>query len=242
MMISIVIPAHNEEEHIAATLRGIAAYVRTPHEILVVADHCTDRTESIVRSCAEEHPEERIRLLRNSATRGFGNAVITGLRVATGDTVVLVMADGCDNPETIDRMWETMERGSYDVVCGSRYMRGGRKIGGPILQSIFSRTVCYGLRVLRGLPTWDGANAFKMYRRTFLARLDEAIAGTGTDYSLALFLRAVDAGGRVAEIPTTWTWREPRPGLWQELRILRRTLPYLRALFSSRSTLPRNVH
>lgn len=228
MTVSVVIPAHNEEANIANTLRGVLAAVEGPREIIVVADHCTDRTEEIVREIAAQHPE--VRLLTNAdRPRGFGNTVITGLKAAAGDCVVPVMADSCDDPTTINRMRATLMEGKWDVVCASRYMRGGGKSGGPMLQNILSRSVCYTLRIIARIPTWDAANSYKMYRTAFLRTLEFDVPGAGTEYSLALLLRAWRAGGTITEISTAWhgkpipvsrEWRILKrfPGYWQWYR------------------------
>lgn len=218
-MISIVIPAHNEEKHIAETLDSISRHVRTPHEVIVIADHCCDRTEEIVRSFLN------IQLLRNEGDQGFSNTVIAGIRAARGDAVVLVMADGCDDLRDIDHMWDVLQQQHADVVCGSRYMKNGKKIGGPHLQNLLSRTVCSSLHLLARIPTRDAANAFKMYRRSFLEILEYNIENTGTEYSLALLLRTHRAGGKIIDIPTIWTGRSIP--LRKELAILKRLPGYL---------------
>ncbi|HVW66387.1 MAG TPA: glycosyltransferase family 2 protein [Candidatus Peribacteraceae bacterium] len=203
MTLSIIIPAHNEEEQIEATVRGVLHAVTTPCEVIVVADHCTDRTEDIVKKIASD--DARLRLVRNDQRRGsFSNAIITGLSAAIGEAVVPVMADHCDDPATIERMWQAMQEKNTDVICASRYMKGGRKSGGPVIQNILSRIVSYSLHVLTRIPTWDCANSYKMYRRAFLLSLPYDIPDAGTEYSMALLFRAYRAGGKIGEIPTSW--------------------------------------
>ena len=228
MTVSIVIPAHNEEEAIERTLRGLLEHVKTPHEIIVVADHCSDSTEEIVQRVAAEHPQ--IRLLRNERSGSFGNALITGFEAATGDAIVAVMADLCDDPTTIDRMVQAMEERHVDIVCASRYMTGGKKIGGPIIQNILSRFVSLAMHIHTRIPTTDVANAYKMYKTEVLRSLDYDIPDCGTEYSMALLMRAYRKGFTMTDIPTTWTWREARPGIKQELRIFKRAKKYWRVM------------
>lgn len=220
MTVSVVIPAHNEEQAIAGTINAVLQEAKGPLEILVIADHCTDRTEEIVLGIAKD--VSYLRLLRNERERGFANAVITGFQHARGEFVIAVMADRCDDPRTINSMREALEHGGVDVVCGSRYMKGGRKIGGPMLQDLCSRIVCYSLRLFARVPTWDATNALKMYRLEFLLGIPYDMPGHGTEYSLALLIRACARGGRIIEVPTMWTWREPKPSLAQEIRVLKR--------------------
>ncbi|MEK6575481.1 MAG: glycosyltransferase family 2 protein, partial [Chloroflexota bacterium] len=70
------------------------------------------------------------------------------------------MADLCDDISTINLMLDKATEG-YDIICGSRYMLGGKKIGGPVLKSLFSKFYGMTLNFFIGIPTNDIANAFK---------------------------------------------------------------------------------
>lgn len=239
MNVSIIIPAHNEERAIGATLRGLVTGVGTSCEIIVVADHCTDHTEELVESTKTSYP---IHLMRNTRGKGFGNALITGFEQAQGTAVVPVMADTCDDPRTIEQMYRALEREHADVVCASRYMEDGKKIGGPWLQDKLSRLVCFSLRLFTGIPTSDAANSFKMYRRTFLKMIGFEIESAGTEYSMALLFRAYRAGGKIIEIPTTW--RGKTMSASKELYILRRFPGYWKRIREALSSkmIDRSTH
>lgn len=222
MKVSIVIPAHNEEESIAATILGVLDKVTVPYELLVIADHCTDGTEPIIQELASKYPQ--ITMLRNTERKGsFSNSVITGYKAATGDAIVTVMADNCDDPATINAMAKKIEEG-YDVVCGSRYIAGGRKIGGPWLQDKLSRLVCITLKLLTNVPTWDAANSYKMYRATTLRSIAYDIPNAGTEYSMAVLFKANAADAKITEVPSTWRGQSMPMG--EEWRILKRFWHY----------------
>jgi len=202
MVISIVIPAHNEEGNIRATLNDVIKTVSHPHEVVVVDDHSEDSTARIVREFMEKN--DFVRLIHNHRPKGFSNALITGLENASGEVVVPVMADLCDDLSTIEAMFNKLQEG-YDVVCGSRYMPEGRKIGGPLLQSFFSRFVGLTLHWITGIPTYDAPNAFKMYRKKLLDSLK--IEEAGFAVSMQITLKAFFKGCRITEVPTTWKSR-----------------------------------
>lgn len=128
------------------------------------------------------------------------------------------MADGCDDPATIPRMLVAIEAGA-DVVAGSRYMSGGRKVGGPWLQTRLSRGLGLALRRWAGVPVHDVSNAFKMYRRAVL----EAIRpeGDGFALSMEMLVKAHVAGYRIAEVPTTWTERKTGRSKFRPLQVYR---------------------
>ena len=90
-----------------------------------------------------------------------------------------------------------------DVVSASRYMRGGRQIGGPPLKRLMSRTAGLTLHWFAGVPTHDPTNNFKLYSRRFLDTVTiESTAGF--ELALELTVKATIARRRVAEVPTTW--------------------------------------
>ena len=85
------------------------------------------------------------------------------------------MADLSDDLNDINAMYQLIEKRDFDVVCGSRYMRGGRQIGGPPLKSLISRTAGLSLHFLTGIPTHDATNNFKMYRGSFIAATADSV-------------------------------------------------------------------
>ncbi len=202
-MLSLVCPVYNEAGNIGHLLDSVAAQVRVPFELTIVYDFDEDDTLPIVRERMQASPFP-IRLLKNRYGRGALNAVKTGLEGGAGCTAVAVtMADLSDDLNDINTMYELIEENRYDVVCGSRYMRGGRQIGGPPLKSLMSRTAGLSLHLLSGIPTHDATNNFKMYRGAFIgATLIQSRAGF--EIGLELVVKAYVAGYRIGEIPTTW--------------------------------------
>lgn len=134
MTISLVIPAHNEEKVIANTIKNIEEEVELDYEIIVVNDNSTDNTPVIVKDLMRHY--SNLKLIDNDGQRGFANALRKGFSASNSDLVIPVMADLCDDCQTIKDMYNKALQG-FDIVCGSRYMKGGVKIGGPILQSFF---------------------------------------------------------------------------------------------------------
>jgi len=198
--LAIVVPVYNEGAAVIPVLRALSSAVRTPHEILVVYDFEADTTVPAVRSVAEELPA--VRLLRNDLGRGVLNAMKAGFAAARAPYILVSMADGSDEPAIIDRM-VALARDGADIVAASRYMRGGRQIGGPPLKRLLSRTAGLTLHWFAGLPIHDPTNNFKLYARRFLDSVTiESTAGF--ELALELSVKATLAGRRLAEVPTTW--------------------------------------
>jgi len=199
MPLTIVIPAHNEEESLPRTLDSLIKNVRFPNEILIVNDHSADRTASVVKDFGKKY--HNIKVVDNDTSAGFTNAIKKGFSEVTSGVVVLVMADSCDDPQTINLMYNKILEG-YDVVCGSRYMKGGEKIGGRFLQTLFSKVCGASLSFLTGIPTHDASNAFKMYKKEVLDAIKIEEAGFAS--SLEIIVKLFHKGYKITEVPTIW--------------------------------------
>ncbi len=198
--LSIVVPVYREGEAVVPVLRALTAGVTTQHEILVVYDFDEDPTVPVIERLHGELPT--VRGLRNDLGRGVLNAMKAGIAASSGDYVLISMADGSDDPSVVDRM-VALARDGADVVAASRYMRGGRQLGGPRLKRLMSRTAGLSLHWFAGVATHDPTNNFKLYARRFLdATPIESQAGF--ELALELTVKATLASRPVAEVPTTW--------------------------------------
>lgn len=203
MDLSIIVPAHNEEENISNVISIIEDELNFPFELVVVNDHSADRTAEIVDNLAKKF--NNIILVENKLAPGFVNAVKTGLVSVKTEVVVPVMGDSCDDMGTIPLMFEKIKEG-FDVVCGSRYIKGGARIGGSKIKGFFSFFVGRTMSMFTGIPTHDVANAFKMYRKKVVDRIN--IESNGFEISMELALKAYFLGFNITELPTVWRERQ----------------------------------
>lgn len=198
--LTIVVPVYNEPENIEPTLRRLAAAIHVPAETLVVYDFDADTTVPVVLGMQAELPQ--VRLLRNDLGRGVLNAMKAGIAAARGEYVLITMADGSDEVELVDGM-VALARDGADVVAASRYMKGGRQEGGPLLKRTLSRLAGLSLHWVGRLPIHDATNNFKLYRRTFLDSVRIESKG-GFELAIELSVKADLDGRRLTQVPTTW--------------------------------------
>lgn len=165
-----------------------------------------------------------VELVKNTIGRGVINAVRAGIAASSAEVVIVTMADLSDDVKIVPEMVRRIVEDGDDIVCASRYMKGGRQIGGPWLKGMMSRAAGVSLHWLAGWPTHDATNAFRAYRRSVL--LDHPIEGEGGfAYSLEITAKAIAAGRKVTEVPSTWRDRSAGQSRFQ----LRKWLPhYLR--------------
>jgi glycosyltransferase involved in cell wall biosynthesis len=193
-MISVIIPALNEEEPIAAVVRDCLT-TGLPAEVIVVDNGSTDRT-------AERAEAAGARVVSQPAP-GYGRACAAGIRVLSlpqswDDIVVFLDGDGSDCPEFMPQLVEPIRRGQQDFVIGSR-TRGKRERGSMNFQQVFAgRVAGLLLRLLYGVRYSDMC-PFRAIRRDALERLGMKEPTYG--WNLEMQMRAARAGLRILEIP-----------------------------------------
>jgi dolichol-phosphate mannosyltransferase len=202
-LLSIVIPARNEQESISSAIKSLHAELlrnNVPHEIVVVDDGSTDSTWELLQEYAERLPE--LKPLRNSGPNGFGRAVIAGLDRMNGDAAVIMMADQSDDPADVMRYWYELKQG-YDCVFGSRFSKGGSVHNYPPLKLILNRMTNNFLSLLFGIRLNDTTNAFKAYRREVIDGCRPLIS-PHFNLTVELPLKAIVRGFSWTVIPISW--------------------------------------
>ncbi|MCR5566935.1 MAG: glycosyltransferase [Clostridiales bacterium] len=204
-MLDIVVPVYNEDKGILRLFEEIEQEIKTPKRVMIVYDFDEDTTVPVVLECRNNYSFS-IDLVLNTLGRGALNAIRTGMQTATAEMVLVMMADSSDRLDVVDTMCSMMDQG-YDLVCGSRYMKGGKQNGGPFLKSLFSRTAGISLHLLTRIPTHDCSNSFKLYRRTMLEHISIESTG-GFEIGLEILVKAYTEGYRIGEVPSEWFDRE----------------------------------
>jgi dolichol-phosphate mannosyltransferase len=202
---SVVMPVYNEGANIAAACRQLREQLPPGYELLVCYDFDEDNTLPALAALPARDKPPLIRPVRNRLGPGVRYAIEAGFQAAAAPVVIVSMADLSDDYSRIEEMISRAEAGA-DVVCASRYMKGGRQIGGPFLKTLLSRLAGLTLHWFTGLPTHDPTNSFKAYRRDFLRRTTIESAA-GFCLGLELTVKAHFTGGRVEEVPACWTDR-----------------------------------
>jgi dolichol-phosphate mannosyltransferase len=213
-MLTIVIPVYNEGANFASLWTAIASQIRSKFNVIVVFDFDEDDTIPVAQQIVAEG-ETRIRLVKNDVRQGVVGAILTGFNQVESGPVLVVMADLSDDLTRVDQMFELYQQGDH-IVVGSRYMRGGRLVGGPWFKQSLSRLAGLTLHWFRGIPTHDSTNAFKVYDREMIKALTIESRG-GFELGLEITVKAFLAGYRITEIPATWRDRahgQSRFRLW----------------------------
>ncbi len=215
-LLNVVVPVYNEKDNFERMYAEVQAKISAPKRLIVVYDFDEDNTLPVARKIAKK--DSSVELVKNNIGRGALNAVKTGLNHVTEGPVLVVMADLADDLVAVDPMYQHYLEGAQ-LVAGSRYMKGGRQIGGPLFKRILSRLAGTSLYYLRGLPTHDVTNNFKLYDKELLNRITLESKG-GFEVAMEITVKAFKLGATIKEVPSTWKDRtvgESNFKLWKWL-------------------------
>jgi glycosyltransferase involved in cell wall biosynthesis len=196
--LSLVIPVYDEEDNILPFLIELVDKVKIPHKALIIYDDAKDSTLNKEKEARSIHPH--IIFIKNRYGRGVIKAFKTGFATADTEYIVPIMADLSDMPETVNAMYRKIQEG-YDLVVASRYVKGGAKIGGPLLKAVLSRLANLSIYYLSDIPIHDLTNAFIMYRKEVLDRIQIRSTG-GFEITMEIIAKSYRQGYKIAEVPT----------------------------------------
>ena len=206
-LLSIVMPAYNEEDNLRKTLTVIYDYLslhKIHHELLVVNDNSRDQTEQVLKDLQKEIPS--LVYYTSTYPGGFGYAVQYGLDHFKGDYVAIMMADLSDSPEDLLRFYTKILEG-YDCVFGTRWSDGGKVYDYPFVKKIINRIANTIVRLVFRLKYNDITNAFKLYKRETIQGLKPFLS-PHFNLTLELPLKAIVRGYSYCILPNSWTNRQ----------------------------------
>jgi glycosyltransferase involved in cell wall biosynthesis len=226
-LLSIVIPALNEEDSIASTVqRCLEARERIRHvggvrdiEVIVVSDGSTDRTADIAHEIAARDPSVRVIVFEKN--RGYGAAIKEGFRQSAGELVSFLDADGTCDPTYFGDLCAALQSENAAVVLGSRMGPGNQM---PRVRRLGNRLYALLLGSLSGRAVTDTASGMRVLRRDCLSELYPL--PDGLHFTPAMSARAVMSEMRIVEVPMSYAERVGE----SKLHVLRDGVRFLYAI------------
>jgi len=235
-LLSIIIPAHNEEGRLPDTLSKVFTFLdRQTYqaEVVIVENGSRDRTAQVVEAILSNHPN--LRLLREQA-RGKGLAVRRGMLEASGAFRLICDADLSMPIEEVNRFLPpTLE--NVDIAIASREARGAIRYGEPLHRHWFGRVFNLLVRVLAVPGFHDTQCGFKCLRADVARDLFHVQQLDGWTFDVELLFIALKRGYRVVEVPIPWYYN---PG--SRVSLIRDSLAMLNDLFIIRRNWRRGIY
>ncbi|MBI5623654.1 MAG: glycosyltransferase family 2 protein [Elusimicrobia bacterium] len=221
--LSIVLPAYNEEEAIADTLKqclaaepailretGLSAV-----ELVVVDDGSRDRTREIAGGF------ERVRVISHPVNRGYGAALMTGFSASRGELLAFMDADATIDPLCMITLHRALVRENAELAIGGRLHAGSQM---PAVRVLGNRFYAAVISRLTGVPVTDTASGVRLFSRRLLPRLIPL--PDGLHFTPAMTARAACMGARIVETPIPYAERVGQ----SKLNVLADGLRFLRVI------------
>jgi dolichol-phosphate mannosyltransferase len=202
----IIIPTYNEKENIEKLIDGIRKLNKNFH-ILIIDDNSPDGTGKVADGLREKYPE--VFVIHRPTKLGLGTAYITGFKYALQNNYDLIFtmdADLSHQPEYLIPLLEKAKE--YDLVIGSRYIRGGKIENWPLHRLLLSRGANFYVRMFTALPILDSTGGFNCYRRETLEKTElDGIISDGYAFQIEMKFRLWKEGFSINEVPITFVDR-----------------------------------
>ncbi len=221
---SLVIPAYNEEENLKPLVDEILEKLKgNDYEIIIVDDNSKDKTPQISDELSKNPKISCIH--RTEGRNGMGYALLEGSQKARGKYIVWVMADKSDKIEVISDMIAKLE-GGYDMVVGSRYMKGGSKGELQPDKALYSSTYSQLAKIVFGLQVDDITNAFRAFRKKILddVKIESGDFAISPEFAIKTHLK----GYKVTQVPATYFKRQAGQAKFKIMQMGIRYLSLLR--------------
>jgi len=231
-LVSIVVPAFNEDARVLPTLERIVAWMgetRTPFELLVVDDGSTDRTREVVEVFAAQHAS--CRLVSLATNRGKGAAVREGFRRSRGGRVLFSDADLSTPIEELVKLSRALDAGAGVAIASRALRESNLVVRQAWVRERMGKTFNLFVRLVTGLPFRDTQCGFKLFHGDDARALAAEMREDGFAFDVELLLLAGRRGLAIREIPVTWknddrTRVDAVEDSWRMLRALPRILSH----------------
>jgi len=190
--LSVFLPSHNEEPNVERVVRGFLAelpHLAENYEVIVVDDGSVDKTGAIADRLASE--DRHVKVVHHPKNRGYGGAVISGIRAATQPYVLLADGDGQFDPKEVEALAAFVPE--YDVVAGKRIRRAD-----PLMRRINGKAWTTLVRIVLGIPITDIDCGFKLFKRELLEGME--LRANGAMISTELMARLAGRGAKIKEV------------------------------------------
>lgn len=205
MNLSIIIPVYNEVGNISEIIKRVQAQ-GLANEIIVVDDGSTDGTRDILK---ELNGREKLRVILHECNQGKGAAVVTGFNAAQGDILLIQDADLEYDPRDYPHLLQPLEEGLADVVYGSRFLGGPRRVA-MFWHMIANKLLTYMTNILYDTILTDMETGYKVFRKEVIKNMK--IRAKRFDFEPEFTAKILKRHYRIFEVPITFNPRDYSQG------------------------------
>ena len=197
--LSIILPVYNEKESLGIMVRLLKSSLNFENEILIIYDNLNDNSYSESKKLEKEL--SNIRVIHNDIHPGVKFAIDKGVREAKYEIIFITAVDEIFPIIAIEDMIKLILENNYQFVSGTRYSKGGMRLGGSFLGSILSKFANKLFKLLTNFPLSDCTTGIKMMKKEVWKKIKLDSKAIGWAFAFELTIKAFLDGYKVNEVP-----------------------------------------
>lgn len=211
MNLSVIIPVYNEAHNISEILKRVQA-TKLAKEIVIVDDGSKDGTRDIL---SKLDGKKKVRVILHEQNQGKGAAVVTGLKAAKGDVLLIQDADLEYNPRDYPVLLQPIEEGVADVVYGSRFLGGPHRVT-MFWHLVANKLLTFMTNILYNTILTDMETGYKVFRREVIEGM--TIKAKRFNFEPEFTAKVLKSNHRIFEVPISFNPRDYSQGKKIKLR------------------------
>tara|TARA_Y100000768_G_C23769476_1_gene582575 strand:- start:37 stop:762 length:726 start_codon:yes stop_codon:yes gene_type:complete len=197
--LSIILPVFNEKESLLIMVRLLNSSLKTDTEIIIVHDSLNDNSLESANILINEY--ENVQLVHNKIGPGVKNAIQAGVDKSKNEIILITAVDEIFPIISIEKMLEEILNKNYDFISGTRYSKGGERLGGSLVGSILSRTANKIFNLFSEVPLTDCTTGIKMMKKKVWEDIELNSDPVGWAFAFELSIKTYLKGYKISEYP-----------------------------------------
>ena len=197
--LSIILPIYNEKESLAIMVRLLKSTLKFENEILIIYDSLEDNCVSEAKKLEKEIPN--VRAIHNDIQPGVKFAVEKGTKESKYDIIFVTAVDEMFPIIAIDEMINLIVNDGFEFISGTRYSKGGKRIGGSLLGSVLSKTANKLFKIFTNFPLSDCTTGIKMMRKNVWNSISLESNPIGWAFAFELTIKVYLNNFKIEEVP-----------------------------------------
>ena len=197
--LSIILPVHNEKESLAIMVRLLNSSIKFETEILIVYDNINDSSVPEAKKLEKEF--SNVRVIHNDIHTGVRFAIEKGVKEAKYEIILITAVDEIFPVISVDNMIKLIVNENYDFISGTRYTKGGLRLGGSLLASILSRLANKLFVLFTNFPISDCTTGIKMMKKKVWNNISFESKPIGWVFAFELTIKVYLNNFKIEEVP-----------------------------------------
>ena len=193
--LSIILPVYNEKDSLSLMIKIICSTLNFQHEIIIVYDDQNDNCIPEVKKLQTSY--KNIKLIHNQVGKGVKYAITVGIQNSEFENILITVVDEIFPVISIEKMLNMIVEQNYDFVSGTRYKKGGKRLGGSIIGGLLSRLANNSFSFITNFPLSDLTTGIKMFKKSFFKQVEINTPATGWVFAFELSIKAFVSRGQV---------------------------------------------